>query len=133
MHPKKRRKEKILAAGFVDDVTYPDNSIVACGECFTKTWRVTNTGTIAWENMFLQCVDDIYANTKDISVGLTPLVPRIAIPYTAAGESVNLSVKLIAPSLPATVISYWKSVDAQGNTLLSEPHPLYCLVKVVTL
>lgn len=33
------------SASFVADVTIPDNTNVAGGTTFTKTWRVSNTGT----------------------------------------------------------------------------------------
>src|SRR5512147_319374 len=36
------------SAAFVTDVTIPDNTNVAGGTTFTKTWRVSNTGTCVW-------------------------------------------------------------------------------------
>src|SRR6266498_2369709 len=36
------------SASFVADVTIPDNTNIAGGTKFTKTWRVSNTGTCIW-------------------------------------------------------------------------------------
>src|SRR5574341_2099831 len=33
---------------FVEDVTYPDNTRLAAGEKFTKTWKLQNTGKCTW-------------------------------------------------------------------------------------
>jgi uncharacterized protein affecting Mg2+/Co2+ transport len=38
---------------YVSDVTIPDNTEVTPGQSFTKTWRVSNTGTCAWEPGFV--------------------------------------------------------------------------------
>jgi uncharacterized protein YkwD len=35
-------------AVFVSDVTVPDNSVIAYGVAFTKTWRIKNAGTCVW-------------------------------------------------------------------------------------
>ncbi len=38
-----------LGARWVADVTVPDNTALAPGTPFVKTWRVRNSGTCAWE------------------------------------------------------------------------------------
>ncbi len=37
---------------FVSDVSIPDNTQMAPGQTFTKTWKVRNTGSCAWEAGF---------------------------------------------------------------------------------
>jgi hypothetical protein len=37
---------------FVSDVTIPDNTPVAPGQTFTKTWKVVNNGSCAWDAGF---------------------------------------------------------------------------------
>src|SRR6185436_15549687 len=36
------------SAILVEDVTYPDNTVVPAGETFTKTWKLQNVGRCAW-------------------------------------------------------------------------------------
>ena len=35
---------------FVDDVTIPDNTVMAPGQTFRKTWRIQNAGSCAWNS-----------------------------------------------------------------------------------
>ena len=40
----------VLSARFLQDVTIPDNTIIAPGGTFVKTWLLQNNGTCAWDN-----------------------------------------------------------------------------------
>ena len=40
------------SAQFVSDLTFPDGSSVAPGAAFTKTWRLQNNGTCAWDTSY---------------------------------------------------------------------------------
>jgi len=125
--------------GFIGDITYPDNSIVAPNQIFTKIWAVKNIGNRVWKNRKLVCVD------KEISIsvngdanfnmekerGLIPLSSEIEVPVTQPDETIELSVQFKAPSYPCTTISYWKSIDAEGNFIFPEKEGLSCLVNVV--
>lgn len=57
--PKARRRNKVNDCGFVDHVTYPDNTHVYCGERFTKTWKVVNMGDVDWIDAKLVCIDEL--------------------------------------------------------------------------
>src|SRR5687767_14464651 len=37
---------------FVSDVTIPDNTPIRRGETFSKTWRIKNSGTCAWNSQY---------------------------------------------------------------------------------
>src|SRR5262245_58083221 len=37
---------------YISDVTIPDNTVVNPGQSFTKTWRVSNTGTCTWSTAY---------------------------------------------------------------------------------
>lgn len=130
---KRKRGKKQNSTGFVADVTYPDNTFVKPGQQIIKTWRVTNTGDVAWNNLWLSCVDRLPWSHTDVAVGLIPCAERVAIPFTAAGDTVDITVELTAPLLPGSVISYWKTTDAVGNMLFEDRLPLHCLVTVVSL
>lgn len=118
--------------GFVTDVTFPDNSCVQPNEVFTKTWAVMNTGKESWCGWSLVCQDTPPCGNSNVNQ-LIPEQWSIAIPDTPPGEKVTLCVTFRAPSQPCRVISYWKSIDAQGNLMFPDKQPLSCLVKVSSI
>lgn len=120
-----------LGTEFVEDVTYPDYSIVMPNQRFTKIWSVFNSGATAWQDLYLSCQDEPMVQ-GDHTVGLHPVECIVPIPYTPANQRVEIAVELIAPSLPCTVMSEWKTIDAHGNLVFPNKSPLYCLVKVCT-
>ncbi len=123
-------------SGFLNDVTYPDNSVVLPNEIFVKTWSVLNTGKEPWQDLYLSCQDqatiDNHANMEKENQ-LTPNQTRLSIPFTLPGDRVELSIEFQAPSKPCRVISYWKTTDAHGELLFPEKSPLSCLVKVIAI
>lgn len=117
---------------FISDVTYPDNSIVYTSQKFEKIWTVRNQGATAWKDLYLECQDDP-VHLNGIPLGLKPVTKKIPIPETLPGEKAIVSVLLIAPSLPGTVISQWKAVTEEGALVFPDKNPLYCMVKVIQL
>lgn len=86
-------------SAFVSDVTVPDNQQFAPGTTFTKTWRVQNTGSCAWNaNYKLTFING------DVMGGVTTPINQTVNP----GASADVSVTLTAPSTPKTYIGYWK-------------------------
>ena len=90
---------------FVADVTIPDKTVLAAGQAFNKIWRVKNTGTCTWgadeELVFVRGE----AMTKTVT---------IAIPATAPGATVDLSVAMLAPTTPCTHIADWRMRNRGG-------------------
>ncbi len=120
-------------SGFLNDVTFPDNSVVLPNEVFIKTWSVLNTGKEPWQDLFLSCQDQTEVDAlNDVSSDnqLIPKQTKIPIPYTLPGERIELSVEFKAPKKPCRVISYWKTTDKNGVLLFPEKSPLSCLIKV---
>jgi len=93
-------------ASFVADVTIPDNSSVPAGTAFTKTWRVQNTGTCIWWSGYTLTHYSQEALSAPASVSL---------PVTNPGETADLSLDLVAPSVAG---SY------QGNFVIKNPDGL---------
>lgn len=126
---KNRKKEKQYndATVFIDE-TFPDNSIIAAGATFTKTWTVQNVGDVVWKNRMLICIDD---SDNQSPANLKPEQPIVPIPLTIPGETVTLSVQFTAPEMPARVISYWKSVNENGELSFPNATGLYVAVKIV--
>ncbi len=93
-------------AGFVADVTIPDNTYMAPGEAFTKTWRLRNTGTCTWTAEYALVFDSGNIMGGPASVPLPGNVPPNA--------TVDLSVDLVAPAANGTYRGNWKLRNADG-------------------
>ena len=93
-------------AAYVADVTVPDNSPLAPGEVFTKTWRVKNTGTCNWrENYRL-----IYDRGQQMG-GPAEMVILDTVP---AGDTAEVSIPLVAPDGPGAYSGAWRMADDEG-------------------
>ncbi len=124
---KDKKQNQQWVAGFVTDVTFPDNSTVVVGQEFEKIWEVANLGTAAWIGWRLQRQDE------PLPDGSMPVGVSIPIPDTQPGEHVRLSVRLRAPDSPGTAISHWKCVNAAGEIVFPKLTGLYCMVEVVAV
>lgn len=133
------RTKKRYASGFVDDITFPDYSLVKPGQEFEKIWEIVNLGADPWVGWRLQCIDaDLRGNAtksngKHVQYGLQPETDSIVIPDTQPGEHVRLGVNMRAPNSPCTAISHWKCVNDKGQIVFPKLTGLYCMVKVVNV
>jgi hypothetical protein len=95
------------AASFVADVTIPDWSSIYAGESFVKTWKVKNVGTCAWTKEYKIY---FYSGTQ------MKAPDSVAFPGTVnPGESVNLSVNMVAPSDTGSYTGSWLFKSANGT------------------
>jgi hypothetical protein len=92
---------------FVSDVTIPDNTPVTPGQAFTKTWKVVNNGTCAWDAGFK------FAFTGgDAMGGATYTLPAAV----AVNATVDISVAMTAPTnKTGAVRSNWRMSTAAGQ------------------
>lgn len=75
---------------FVKDLTYPDNTEVAAGSTFVKTWRLQNDGSCTWTTAYSL----VFAGGDSMGASAaSPLAGNIA-----PGQTVDLSVTLTAPN-----------------------------------
>jgi len=89
---------------YESDITIPDNTEIAFSTAFTKTWEVTNNGTCDWgEGFYLK-------HAGGDRLGGPESAP---VPEVKAGETVQVSVRLIAPDKPGTYVSKWQ-ICAEG-------------------
>jgi hypothetical protein len=91
---------------FVSDVSIPDNTPVNPGQSFTKTWKVKNSGTCAWDAGFK------FAFTGGDAMGGTTYTLPSAV---AAGAVTDLSVAMTAPSKSGTIRGNWRMSTASGQ------------------
>jgi uncharacterized protein YkwD len=91
------------SAAFVTDVTIPDNTVVAGGTTFTKTWRVNNNGTCVWNPDYTLTY---YSEERMSAPAFVPLG------LTYPGQDLDISVVLTAPN---SIGNY------QGNFVIKNP------------
>jgi ABC-type amino acid transport substrate-binding protein len=101
---------------FVADVSYGDNNMknppfVTPKEGFVKTWRLQNTGTCVWTPKY-QLVY-AYGNVTAAQMSGMP----VNIPANVApGQTLDLSVTLIAPYEPLTYQGFWQMENESGRS-----------------
>ena len=91
---------------FVADVTIPDNTVIAPGVTFDKTWSFQNTGTCAWTTGYT-----IVFSNGDVMGGNTRALTLAVAPQA----QVDVTVKLTAPTLPGTYKGYWRLSNGKGT------------------
>jgi hypothetical protein len=112
-------------AGFVSDVTYPDNTLVAPNQTFPKTWRIRNVGSCSWNSSYLLVFD--HGDGMGVTAGYTQsLTAGVVNP----GQMVDLTVNMTAPATPGTYTSYWRLRDPGGVLFGITPAGGTFLVKI---
>ncbi|HUH97578.1 MAG TPA: NBR1-Ig-like domain-containing protein [Anaerolineales bacterium] len=90
---------------FLKDVTVPDFSPMQPGQTFTKTWRVLNNGTCAWQPGFRFA---FYGG--DPMGGTNFTLTQTVDP----GQQLDLSIPMTAPGGTGIVISSWRLSGYNG-------------------
>ncbi len=97
---------KCDSAEFVEDITYPDGSVVGRSSPFTKVWRIKNTGTCTWTTSYAL----VYVSGDKLGApGYVPMPANVA-----PGESISVSVNLTAPNTTGRYKGNWKLRNASG-------------------
>ncbi len=84
---------------YLSDVTIPDNTAVNPGQSFTKTWKVSNTGTCTWSAAY-----QIILISGDAMSGKATPIGIVVAP----GQSADISVAMVAPSTAGTITGTWR-------------------------
>lgn len=94
-------------AEFVADVTVPDGTVFSPGTTFTKTWRIKNVGQTTWTTDYRleSTVGSQMAVNKQVAFSKT----------VAPGETIDLSMDMIAPSDPGDHTALFQFRNAQGQ------------------
>ena len=94
------------AAGFVEDVSIKDGSILSRGASFTKVWRLKNVGSCTWTPSYAL-----------VFISGDPMSGPSAVALTGnvnPGQTVDLAVNLTAPAKDGHYRGYWKLRNAAG-------------------
>lgn len=107
-------------ARFLEDLTYPDGSLIEPGMELEKRWSVQNSGTCDWGPGYVL-----------VHVGRDPFAgPReIALYPARSGADAVWRVVLVAPSSPGDYISRWQAQNPDGEAFGDE---VYMLVVIPT-
>ncbi len=107
-------------ATFEGDMTFPDGSVVAPGQRFTKVWQLRNNGSMQWEGRYLTRMNSTSCQAPNM----------VPIPTTDPGEPVRIQVPVTASESPAHCKIYWKMTDATQRLLLPDKNPIFLDVVV---
>ena len=116
-----------LHMNFIKDVTIPDNTTMAPGTAFTKTWRIYNDGSCTWSKSYVW----FFFSGDQLSAPAAVTLPSDVL----SGQQVDISVNMVAPSTEGTYTSNWKmktpdgTIFGSGNTSV----PIYAKIIVANV
>ena len=91
----------------VEDVTYPDNTVVPAGGKFTKTWKLQNVGRCTWTGYTIAYSSGDRMESPDSA----------PIPETEPGKPVDVSIDLVAPATDGNYLGNFELRNADGDVL----------------
>jgi len=94
-------------ARFVEDVTIEDRTLMDPGEEFTKIWRLENVGESTWTTDYQIVFSSGYQMDAPSAVNLPEIV--------APGETVDISLDMVAPISSGVFTGYWMLMDDENN------------------
>jgi hypothetical protein len=113
-------------AGTPIDVTIQDDTEMAPGQTFTKVWRLRNSGTCTWSKDYSIAV---FSGEAMSAPNTVPLPNKIE-----PGQSMDISVDLVAPASAGTYQGNWKLRNTSGTWFGIGPggsSPFWVRIKVV--
>jgi len=93
--------------GWVSDVTIPDNTVMAPGTQFVKTWRVKNAGSCAFSGTL-----NFFGKGNQMGGQ-----GQIALPKIEAGQQLDVSVNLTAPTQAGDYFGTWQPRTNDGAAM----------------
>ena len=113
------------SALFVTDVTIPDNTNMAGGTAFTKTWRISNNGTCVWGPTYT------LNHYSDERLGAPDSVP---LGLTFPGQTLDISLDLIAPNTTGTHRGNFVIENPQGLIMkIADDSRLWVIINVTSV
>jgi hypothetical protein len=97
----------LAAAGNPIDITIPDDSLLEAKQAFTKIWRLENAGTCTWTEGYVLG----HFSGDTLGAHTTVTLDQVVQP----GESIELSIDMIAPENTGTYQSNWKLRNSSGE------------------
>jgi hypothetical protein len=94
-------------AQFISDVTVPDGTTFAPGATFKKTWRLKNIGTCTWTTGYFL----VFSSGEKMGGPTSAPFPTSVAP----GQTVDLTVNLIAPNTGGTYRGNWMLMNSTNG------------------
>ncbi len=99
---------------WVADLTFDDRNmtappVVPPGQPFVKTWRVRNTGTCTWDSRYVLAFDRGNVAAAQMNGQPTPIQGTVA-----PGATTDISVNLVAPTVPGVYQGFWQMRNPQN-------------------
>ena len=108
---------------FIADINYPDDTGVAAGSEFIKTWKIRNVGTCAWGAGYKL----VYGGYTDKMSGVPLAISTVVQP----GQEIEVSVQFKAPTKPGVYVSAWTMANPQSVAFFDDRgKPFYVRVVV---
>jgi transcriptional regulator with XRE-family HTH domain len=105
------------ASTFVGD-TIPHGTLMEPGQVFEQTWRVRNTGRVAWEGRKLERQGPL------TGPGLISSLRFVDIPDTQPEAVAAITAPLKAPTYDCSSIAYFKMIHADGRLCFPDNYQL---------
>lgn len=118
----------VATAGQPIDITIPDDTRLAPGTPFSKTWRLINAGACTWTRQYAIT----FFSGNSMSAQYTHYLPQPVNP----GEIVDLTVDMVAPDRIGLFQSNWMLSDPDGVMFGIGPHgdaPFWVRIEVVQM
>ncbi len=97
-----------LQITYVSDLSIPDGTKLNAGSAFTKAWRLQNSGSCKWDTGF----DIIFVKGNQLGANAV-----YDLPYEVApGQTVDISINMVAPSVNGKYSSDWMLKSSNGVT-----------------
>jgi hypothetical protein len=113
-------------AAFIMDVTVPDGEAHGPNRPFVKTWRLQNDGQTTWSTAYSM----VFVSGSLMSAQADIAMPQEVIP----GDTVDISVELVAPAEPGIYQSLWKLRNDKGQAFgvgETGSDPIWAIIGVV--
>jgi transcriptional regulator with XRE-family HTH domain len=98
--------------------TIPHGTLMTPGQVFEQTWRVRNSGTVAWEGRRLERQGPL------TGPGLISSLRFVDIPDTEPGQVTAITVSLKGPTYDCSSISYFKMIHEDGRLCFPDSYQL---------
>ncbi|HEV2973703.1 MAG TPA: NBR1-Ig-like domain-containing protein [Solirubrobacteraceae bacterium] len=115
--PRLRRAIPGDASTFMGD-TIPHGTVMEPGQVFEQTWRVKNSGEVAWTGRRLERQGPL------TGPGLISSLRYVDVADTKPGEVAAITASLKAPTYDCSSIAYFKIVDAEGRLCFPDSYQL---------
>ncbi len=107
VQPTRKAGCNLAAAGRPIDVSIPDNTRLHPGDGFLKTWRLLNVGSCTWTKEY----SVVWFSGEYLAFRKEQPFRDIVLP----GQSVDLSINMVAPLKAGLYQSNWKLRDENGE------------------